>query len=181
MISPQKLVDALKEEPEGIKELQAQKSEIDNKIGELIGTRFEKAFGQITITQLRKIWKKADHTQRYWILDSNGDVEMQVEKLDSHGGLRDTEIIQEIIEAEWNKCEWLEDMDSYFEPYCKEESKVLKFSKVWDNLSEKEKMEKLKACNAWGYQNHNANAKWNELSSKHVQTLLLVYEGIIND
>lgn len=123
-MTPQELVNALQVEPEGIKELKAQKSEIDDKIGELIGKRFENAYGQITISELRKIWKKADHTQRYWILDSNGDVEMQVEKLDSHGGLRDTEIIQEIIEAGWNKCEWLDDMDSYFEPYCKDEGNI---------------------------------------------------------
>ena len=119
-ITPQKLIDALKEEPQGIKELQAEKSEIDNKIGELIGSRFEKAFGQITICELKEIWKNADHTQRYWILDSNSDVEMHIDKLDSHGGLRDTEIMQQIIEADWNECEWLDDMESYFEPYCKE-------------------------------------------------------------
>jgi len=119
-MTPEKLVESLRKEPEGIKELQAQKNEIEEKIGELLGNRFNDAFGQITIDELREIWKNADHTQRYLILDSNSDVEEHIEKLDSYGGLRENEIIQEIIEVEWNKSEWLPDMEEYFEPYCKE-------------------------------------------------------------
>lgn len=117
--TPQELVDALKVQPKGIQELQAEKSKIDDKIDELIAKRFNDAFGQITIAQLRKIWKKADHSQRYRILDASADVEMQVDKLGSYGGLTGNQIMQEIIEADWNKCEHLEDMDSYFEVYCK--------------------------------------------------------------
>ena len=122
-MNAEKLIELLKIEPEGIKELQAKKSEIDNQIGELIGNRFNEVFGKITIGQLRKLWNKANHTQRFWIIDSNGDVEMHVDGLDSNDGLRSEEIIQEIIEAKWNKCQWLENMDSYFEPYCKESRK----------------------------------------------------------
>lgn len=120
-MTPEKLIEALREEPKGLKELQAQKNEIEEKIGELIGNRFNDAFGQITIDELREIWKNADHTQRYLILDSNSDVEEHIEKLDSYGGLSENEIIQEIIEVDWNKSEWLPDMEEYFEPYCKEE------------------------------------------------------------
>lgn len=120
-MTPEKLIQVLREEPKGLKELQAQKNEIEEKIGELIGNRFNDAFGQITIDELREIWKNADHTQRYLILDSNSEVEEHIEKLDSYGGLSENEIIQEIIEVDWNKSEWLPDMEEYFEPYCKEE------------------------------------------------------------
>lgn len=122
-MKPQTLVDLLKVKPKGIEGLESQKSKIDMEISELYGKRFDNAFGQITISQLRKLWKNADHTQRFWILDSNSDVESHVDTLDSHGGLRDTEIIQEIIESEWNECQWLENMDDYFEPYCKDVKK----------------------------------------------------------
>jgi len=119
-MTPEKLIEALRKEPKGLKELQSQKNEIEEKIGELIGNRFNDAFGQITIDELREIWKNADHTQRYLILDSNSEVEEHIEKLDSYGGLGKNEIIQEIIEVDWNKSEWLPDMEEYFEPYCKE-------------------------------------------------------------
>ncbi len=120
-MTPQELVDTLQKKPEGLSELETQKSEIESKIGELIGARFDKVFGQITIDELQKIWKNSDHTQRYWIIDSNGEVEMHIENLNSEGGLTSNEIIQQIIEADWNKSEWLPDMESYFEPYCKKE------------------------------------------------------------
>lgn len=122
-MTPEKLVEALRKEPEGIRKLQAQKNDIEEKIGELLGNRFNDAFGQITIEELREIWSNADHTQRYLILDSNSDVEEHIEKLDSYGGLSKNEIIQEIIEVDWNKSEWLPDMEEYFEPYCKETEK----------------------------------------------------------
>ena len=98
------LVQELKNQPEGIKELQEQKAEIDSKIGGFESNVMYTVFGKITLKQLRVIWNKADHTQRYWILDSNDYAEEIIAKLDSHGGLRDTEIIQEIIEEKWNKC-----------------------------------------------------------------------------
>lgn len=48
----------------------------------------------------------------------------------------------------------------------------MQISTYWNKMTQKEKLKKLKNVNAWGYQNWNSIAKWNELTP-HVQGLLL--------
>lgn len=120
-MNSKKFVGLLNEPSKEIQELQAKKSEIVVQIKDLESQQLKKVYGQVTISELREIWNNADHMQRFHILDSNPEVEQHVSKLESYGGLRECEMIQEIIEAKWDKCEWLEEMDSYFESYCKEE------------------------------------------------------------
>lgn len=48
----------------------------------------------------------------------------------------------------------------------------MSISNQWNQLTQDEKLTKLKNVNAWGYQNWNSLAKWNELTP-HVQGLLL--------
>lgn len=48
----------------------------------------------------------------------------------------------------------------------------MKFSTLWNKMPQEEKLKNLKNVNAWGYENWNSIATWNELTP-HVQGLLL--------
>lgn len=85
-------------------------------------------FEILTISELKQIWNSCSPYERYEIIEYVPEIKYQVEKLDSHGGLRKSEIEEEIISANWNECEWLEPMSSYFEEYCRHSDKCVVYN-----------------------------------------------------
>ena len=120
-MSPQELVIDLSKSIPEVEELQKQKVDIKIQINRLEENHLKEIYGKLRVSQIKSIWKKADHMQRFNILDSIPEFKNRFEKLDDYGGLRTGELMQEVIEAKWNATQWIDDMESYFEFYCKKE------------------------------------------------------------
>ncbi len=117
----QELVLTLGKSIPKVEELQKKKVEIVCEIKSLEEQNLKEIYGQLTINEIKSIWKKADHMQRFNILDSIPEFDTRFNKLDDYGGLRAGELMQEVIEAKWNDTQWIDDMETYFELYCKKE------------------------------------------------------------
>ena len=120
-MKPQELILTLGKSIPKVEELQKKKVEIVCEIKSLEEQNLKEIYGQLTINQIKSIWKKADHMQRFNILDSIPEFDTRFNKLDDYGGLRAGELMQEVIEAKWNDNQWIDDMETYFELYCKKE------------------------------------------------------------
>lgn len=98
-----------------------QKAKIKTQISKLEENKLKEIYGKLTIDDIKKIWHFADRMQRFNILDSIPEFDEHFDKLDSYGGHRAGELIDMVIDEKWNESEWLEEMETYFEPYCKKE------------------------------------------------------------
>ncbi len=104
-----------------ITKLFEQKAEIITQISTLEENKLKEIYGKLTLDDIKKIWHFADRMQRFNILDSIPEFDEHFDKLDSYGGHRTGELIDMVIDEKWNESEWLEEMEKYFEPYCKKE------------------------------------------------------------
>lgn len=120
-MTPQELVIELSKSIPEVDELQKQKVDIKIQIDKLEENHLKEIYGKLTVSNVKSIWKKADQMQRFNILDSIPEFKDQFDKLDDYGGLRSGELMQAVIEAKWNDTEWIDDMESYFVLYCKED------------------------------------------------------------
>ena len=81
----------------------------------------KKYFSQFTLTDLEKIWNSNKTLlKRYDILDKNPNVYHQLQKLDSYGGLRETELFTEVCNSKWDDSQWL-NMTELYEEFCKKD------------------------------------------------------------
>lgn len=119
MSIPDQLMGFLKESTPEIDTLQKEKIKIKIQLQRLEEKKLKDTYNKFTVAQIKSIWEKASQTQKLNILESVPEIVNHIEKLESYGGLNYDEIISEIIESQWNKSQWLEDMDEYFEMYCK--------------------------------------------------------------
>lgn len=119
-MNPKELIERMKQEDDKNAKLKSKIYALEQELKRQEENSAHVIFKDTTLEELEKIWNKSDENQRYDIMTYIPEIKYQIDKLDSHGGLRSGEIEEEIYSKKWNESEWLEpNYEFYFEDYCK--------------------------------------------------------------
>lgn len=100
-------------------ELLIQQHAIQEELESIAKSECKVFFMKYTPKELEELWAGSDESYRLDILEKNPDVIDQVNHLADKGGLNYGEIMQEIIESDYNSWRWIE--FQMLERFCKEE------------------------------------------------------------
>jgi hypothetical protein len=119
MIKIESLVNQLLQYPDKIQDIDKKIRLLNEEKTKLKNQDISKAYENITLIELEKIWNNADEYQRSCIAETNDNIEYIVDHLAGHGGLTANELLYEIAREKWGESEWIDSMYDCFSPYCK--------------------------------------------------------------